>query len=106
MEFDDETVQAVWEKGRATSDKDSTEWRKDECGAWIRRNQYDKAGEFGWKIVNLEPSIIRSTENLRPYHHENTFDKANDQHHCKVTADRRDLPPTATINKPRNKPAD
>ena len=35
MEFNNETVQGVWEKARATNDTDPNEWRKDECGAWI-----------------------------------------------------------------------
>lgn len=105
MEFDDKTVQAVWEKGRATNNRDSTEWRKDECGAWIRYDQYNKSAEFGWKIVNVDPAASRSIEQLRPYHYENSYDTANKQQHCKVMADREGLPPTATVDEPRNKPA-
>jgi hypothetical protein len=106
MEFDNETVQGVWEKGRATNDNDSTEWRKDECGAWINRDQYgNHASEFGWKIENVAPGKSPAIENLRPYQLGNSFDKATGQAHCKVTADREGLPPSASINKPRNKSA-
>ena len=106
MEFNEETVQGAWEKGRATNDQDSTEWRKDECGAWIRRNLYgNQVSEFGWKIENVAPGKPQAIENLRPYQHENSFDKATGQRHCRVTADREGLPPTASIDRPRNKSA-
>ena len=107
MEFDDETVQSVWEKGRATNDKDSTEWRKDECGAWIRRDQYgNQVSEFGWKIENVASGTPQTIENLRPFQHENSFDRATGQQHCRITADREGMLPTASIDRPRNKPAD
>ena len=104
MKFDEKTVQTVWEKGRALNDKDSTEWRKDECGAWINHNQYgNEASEFGWKIEHIAPGAPQTAENLRPYQHENAFNQAAGQSHCRVTADREGVPPTARIDKPRNK---
>lgn len=104
MNFDEKTVQVVWEKGRAQDDKDSAEWRKDECGAWINRNQYgNEVSEFGWKIEAIAPGAPQTLENLRPYQHENTFNSATGQSHCQVTADRTGVPPTAIIDKPRNK---
>jgi hypothetical protein len=106
MEFDEKAVQAVWEKGRTLNNTDSTEWRKDECGAWIKRNQYgNQASEFGWKIEPIAPGNPQTPENLRPYQHENTFNTASGQQQCRVTADREGVPPTASIDKPRNKPA-
>jgi len=106
MEFNDETVQGVWEKARATNDKDPTDWRKDECGAWIYRSHYgNQVSEFGWKIENVTPGEQSELENLRPFQHENSFDKATGQPHCRVTADREGLAPTARIDTPRNKSA-
>ena len=103
MDFDDKTVQGVWEKARATQDQDPTDWRKDECGAWIKRSQYgNQLSEFGWKIENITPGANPVLENLRPYQHENTFDKATGKPHCRVTADREGLAPTASIDTPRN----
>jgi hypothetical protein len=103
MEFDDKTVQGVWEKARATQDKDPTDWRKDECGAWIKRSQYgNQLSEFGWKIENITPGANPELKNLRPYQHENAFDKATGKPHCRVTADREGLAPTASIDTPRN----
>ena len=106
MEFNDETVQGVWEKARATNDKDPTDWRKDECGAWIKHSHYDnQVSEFGWKIENVTPGEHHALENLRPFQHENSFDEATGQSHCRVTADREGLSPTASIDTPRNKSA-
>jgi len=106
MAFNDEIVQGIWEKARATLDKDPTEWRKDECGAWIYRSHYgNQVSEFGWKIENVRPGEQPELENLRPFQHENSFDKATGQPHCRVTADREGLSPTASIDTPRNKTA-
>jgi hypothetical protein len=106
MEFDNETVQAVWEKARSIHDRDPTEWRKDECGAWIRCDQYaNHISEFGWKIENVALGKSQALDNLRPYQHENSFDKATGRPHCRVTADREGVPPTASIDTPRNKSA-
>ena len=106
MEFTNETVQSAWEKARATNDKDPTEWRKDECGAWINRSHYgNQVSEFGWKLENLRPGEDPKLENLRPFQHANSFDKATGQPHCRVTADREGLASTASIDTPRNKSA-
>jgi hypothetical protein len=104
MEFNDETVQGVWEKGRAMNDMDSNEWRMDECGAWIFRDQYGNGvSEFGWKIENVAPGKPHAVENLRPYQHDNSFDIGTGQRYCKVVADRENLLPSASTDKPRNK---
>lgn len=104
MKINDDMVQGAWEKARAIPDKDPTEWRKDECGAWINRSHYgNTASEFGWKIENVTPGNDPELENFRPLQHENAFDVATGQSHCRVTADREDLPPTASIDTPRNK---
>jgi hypothetical protein len=38
--FDEATVEAVWQKGKAVAGQNPAEWRKDACGAWIARAQY------------------------------------------------------------------
>ena len=106
MKFNDETVQGVWENARAMNDRDSSEWRKDVCGAWIRRDQYgSQASEFGWKIESITSGEQLTLENLRAYQHENSFVLATDKARCLVTADREGISPTASIDTPRNKSA-
>lgn len=104
MPFSDEMIRQVWEKGRGTPDQDSDVWRKDECGAWMNREHYGKErSEYGWRIENVSiggPDIL---ENLRPLHLQNTFDRANHQAKCRVTADRTGLEAREHINEPRNR---
>jgi hypothetical protein len=103
MAIDVNLVQAVWEKGRGTQEQDISEWRKDQCGAWINRQNYNNAkSEYGWKIVNVKPGSSDHLENLQPFHLQNDFDIANDKPHCRVTADRSGLMPTQNVDMPHN----
>lgn len=107
MEYSDEMVERIWEKGRAIPDKDPTEWRKDECGAWISHDQYgSQRSEFGWKIENISLGEPVDPDHLRPFQRDNAFDRATGRPHCRVTADRGDVPATARIDSLRNRPAD
>ncbi len=104
MPFSDEMIQQVWEKGRATLDQNSAIWREDECGAWMRREHYgNKRSEYGWMIENVSTGGADILENLRPFHHQNTFDRANHQAKCHVTADRTGLEASEHIKEPRNR---
>lgn len=103
MITDEKLVQAVWEKARATLDKSDTEWRKDQCGAWLHRQQYNNEhSEFGWKILSIKAGDPNVLENLQPFHLKNSFDIANNQPRCQVTADRTDLSPNQSIDMPHN----
>ncbi len=104
MAFSDEMIQQVWEKGRGTFDQDSSIWRQDECGAWMKREHYgNQHSDYGWKIENVSiggPDIV---QNLRPFHCQNTFDKANHRAKCHVTADRTALEASEHVKEPRNR---
>lgn len=103
MVTDENLIQAVWEKGRGMLDKDASEWRKDECGAWLHRQQYNNENsEYGWKILNVKPGEPDEPHNLQPFHWKNDFDIANNKPQCHVTADRVGLSPTQRIDMPRN----
>lgn len=103
MHIDEFLVQAVWDKARAISDQDTTQWRKDQCGAWLHRQQYDNAvSDYGWKIENVTPGGLDILENLKAFHRENTFDIENDKTLCRITADQAGLSPTQSVDRPRN----
>ncbi|WP_305907463.1 hypothetical protein Q9L42_015700 [Methylomarinum sp. Ch1-1] len=103
MAFNDEMIQAVWEKGRGTSERDSNEWRQDQCGAWLNREQYENAeSEYGWRILNVVADGKDELDNLQPFHCQNSFDIANSKAHCCVAADRSGLTPTQSVDQPRN----
>lgn len=103
MNTDERIVQYVWEKGRGMPDRAPDEWRQDECGAWLHRDQYNNPGsEYGWKLVNVLPDGADSPDNMRPFHIENSFDIPNGRPKCRVTADRTDLAPGQFVDQPRN----
>lgn len=104
MPLDEDTIQKVWEKGRAAADRPAAQWRTDECGAWMHRAQYGNSeSEFGWKIQNVSAGGADIVENLRPFHYENDFDVANRGPHCRVTADRTGIAPSQLVGAPRNR---
>lgn len=101
--YDDEIVQAVWDKGRGMPDKDPGEWRQDNCGAWLQRDQYNKSdSEYGWKILNIVAGGSEDIENLQPYHWRNTYDIENGHAQCSISADRTKLTPGQYIDQPHN----
>ena len=103
MAFDDKTITAVWEKGWVMDAQNPDLWRKDQCGAWIRKDQYEKEdSEFCWKIINISPGGDDSLDNLSPFHRDNDFSIPNGQAQCRVKADRADHEPEQQLDAPRN----
>lgn len=104
MNYSEQLIQQVWEKGRASGDIDTDLWREDECGAWISRPDYGKTdSDFGWKIVKVAPGAPDTPENLRPFHHLNGYDVAAHQAKRHVTADRTGLATFEHTFDPRNR---
>ncbi len=104
MAYSEEIIQQVWEKGRASNERDADEWRKDECGAWMHRPSYgNTVNEFGWTIRNVVAGGGNTVNNLRPFHRENDFNRNTGEASCTVIADRQGLPPTAQVGNPGNR---
>ena len=88
MAFSKEVEQKVWEKGRVDSNQDPNVWRKDECGAWIRRGHYgNRNSEFGWEIDHITAGGPDKLSNLRVLHWQNYLAGGVGRVICKVTAD-------------------
>jgi len=87
VSFGDEVVQRVWGKGRTASPNDPNMWRKDECGAWIRRSEYgNRNSEFGWEIDHISPEGGDNLSNLRPLQWNNNATKREGRLKCPVIA--------------------
>jgi len=90
MSFLDDTIQKVWEKGKAIPDNDPDVWRKDQCGAWIGRKHYgDRDSEYGWEIDHIVPESDSGTDalsNLRPLQWKNNVSRQDNRLSCVVTA--------------------
>ena len=103
MDYSETIVQAVWEHGRAAPDRDADLWRKDQCGAWLHREQYNnEKSEYGWKILKVVAGAGSDIDQLQPFHCGNAFDIANGRAQCRVTADRAGLAPGQSVDQPRN----
>jgi hypothetical protein len=87
--FNEEMVQMVWEKkARVDPQADPATWRKDQCGAWMKRGHYaNRESEFGWEIDYITPGGRDDLSNLRAVHWQNYVAGGIGHVVCKVTAD-------------------
>lgn len=94
MSFTQETIQKVWEKGAFVQSNDPKIWRKDQCGAWITRNQYgNRNSQYGWEIDHITPESEGGGDelsNLRPLQWQNNASKQNGRLACSVTSSGKD----------------
>lgn len=90
MAFDQNTILAVWSKGKIIGRNDPNVWRQDECGAWIQFSKYgDRNSTYGWEIdhiISQDHGGSDAVGNLRPLQWENNASKGSERLKCAVTA--------------------
>ena len=90
MGFSNETIQLVWNKGAIVNNNDPNVWRKDECHAWIKRNEYgNRQSEYGWEVDHIKPESVGGGDalsNLRPLQWQNNASKQDGRLTCPITA--------------------
>lgn len=85
--FSEETIEKVWRKGTVVPGNDSRIWRKDQCGAWIKRSEYgNRNSQFGWEIDHIDPDGPDTLSNLRPLQWKNNVATGDGRLTCPVTA--------------------
>lgn len=89
--FDDATIEAVWRKGSIVSGQNSSEVRKDACGATIWREKYgNRNSSYGWEIDHIKPVSDNGSDsltNLQPLHWENNAAKGDGSRLvCEITS--------------------
>lgn len=92
MAFTEQTIQRVWNKAKFVNDDNEKKgFRKDQCDAWINRNQYgNRKSDWGWEIDHITPESQGGSDelrNLRPLHWENNASKSDGRLSCAVTSD-------------------
>lgn len=94
MGFDDKTIAEVWKKGKVAGTNDATVWRMDDCGAWIKRDQYgNRNSQYGWEIDHITSKDHGGTDelsNLRPLQWENNVSKSAGRLKCAKIANGKD----------------
>ncbi len=79
--FDAATVSAVWSTGQGVSGYVASQYRKDRCGAWMKRTAHGTTGQFGWEIDHIRPVAKNGADdlaNLQPLQWQNNRGKGDD----------------------------
>lgn len=84
MNYTEEQLDAIWAKTKKSKNEENERrgYRKDMCGAWIKRDQYGKKGKYGWEVDHIYPKsfaeenlindeLYNDITNLQPLHHRN-----------------------------------
>ena len=90
MNWTEQQIQSVWDRGEVVERTNPRKWRKDPCGAWICRDHYgNQNSSFGWEIDHITPEAGGGTDdlrNLRPLQWKNQARKKDGKLTCPVTA--------------------
>ena len=90
MQYSESLIWRVWSRAEIFAGNDPVFWRKDFCGAWIFRGDYNNPdSEYGWVISHIKPLDKGGTDdfsNLYPLHWHNTDRNLDGSIICKTTA--------------------
>jgi hypothetical protein len=88
MNYAEDVILKVWQKGQIDEYNIPNNFRKDNCGAWIERTEYENTkSPFGWHIGKIDlDSDSGNITNLYPVHSKNNIRNQDGTINCKVTS--------------------
>ena len=86
--YADDVILKVWQKGQIDEYNIPNNFRKDNCGAWIERTEYENGNSpFGWHIDKINQDLNSDDiANLYPVHSKNNNRNLDGTINCKVTS--------------------
>ncbi|MGI6358184.1 MAG: HNH endonuclease [Bacillota bacterium] len=78
--FTPKVITDAWRRASLINGVDPDQFRRDACGAKIRKDSYGTTGEFGWEIDHIKPVSGGGTDhksNLQPLHWANNMHKGD-----------------------------
>ena len=92
----EDEIQKIWEKAQVCPPNDPNVWRKDLCGAWIKRDLHGAASEnephtsYKWQVDHIKPDSKGGPDtvsNARPLQWYNNDCRQNNRLKTIVTAE-------------------
>ncbi|MGH9688466.1 MAG: HNH endonuclease [Candidatus Acidiferrales bacterium] len=79
-QWNQQTIAAVWSKGRVDPRYDSAVYRMDAYGTWMKRSDYGQTSKYGWEIDHIIPAVRGGGDflsNFQPLHWQNNRAKGD-----------------------------
>lgn len=91
MSFSADKVEQVWQKAHQVLDPNNPGWAKDDCGAWIYKDNYGRRDRlYGWEVHHINPVSKGGTDdlsNLIPLQCDNNIATGDGPLQCVMRAD-------------------